>query len=80
MSTPPAAADPTIERHRQRLEESLAKLRKALRHWQVLSAEYEAFREELQGLPDGASREEMVSSAPSPPPRWVWESLLSGMR
>ncbi|KAH8153616.1 uncharacterized protein LAJ45_02429 [Morchella importuna] len=61
MSTPPAAADPTIERHRQRLEESLAKLRKALRHWQVLSAEYEAFREELQGLPDGASREEMLA-------------------
>lgn len=57
----PPPPDPTIERHRQRLDESLAKLRKALRHWQVLSAEYEGFREELQALPDGASREEMVS-------------------
>ncbi|KAI5851321.1 Prefoldin subunit-domain-containing protein [Morchella snyderi] len=57
----PPLPDPAIERHRQRLDESLAKLRRALRHWQVLSAEYEAFREELQGLPDGASREDMLA-------------------
>lgn len=57
----PVTTDPTLERHRQRLEQSLEKLRKALRHWQIFSAEYEAFREELQALPADASREDMVS-------------------
>lgn len=60
---PPTAPDIGLERHRLRLELSLEKLRKALRHWQIFSAEYEAFREELQALPAGASREDMVSHA-----------------
>jgi unconventional prefoldin RPB5 interactor 1 len=51
----------TLEQHRQRLEESLAKLNKALDNWRVYSYEYEAFREELQALPERATREQMVS-------------------
>lgn len=58
---PSTAPDIGLERHRQRLELSLEKLRKALHHWQIFSAEYEGFREELQALPAGASREDMVS-------------------
>lgn len=58
---PPTAADIGLERHRQRLELSLEKLRKALQHWQIFSAEYEAFREALQALPARATREDMVS-------------------
>jgi unconventional prefoldin RPB5 interactor 1 len=56
-----ASIEQSLERHRQRLEESLEKLKKALRHWQISSAEYEALREELQALPEDASREDMVS-------------------
>jgi len=59
----PARTLPTaIEAHRLRLEESLAKLRKALDNWRIYSFEYEALREELQALPVGASHEAMVSS------------------
>lgn len=36
-----------LERHRQQLEDSIAKLQKALRHWQTWDAEYEALKEEL---------------------------------
>lgn len=71
---PPTAPDIGLERHRQRLELSLEKLRKALRHWQISSAEYEAFREELQALAPGASREDMVSCAALP--RGTWPGLL----
>lgn len=67
---PSTATDIGLERHHQRLELSLEKLRKALLHWQIFSAEYEAFREGLQALPTGASREDMVSCGvrfPAPP-------------
>lgn len=50
----------TLEQHRTRLEASVGKLRKALRQWQTYSAEYEGFKEELQELPENASRESMV--------------------
>ena len=50
-----------LEDQRCRLEASLTKLRKALDNWRIYSFEYEAFREELAALPEGASREDMVS-------------------
>jgi len=56
----PVEIERSLELHRQRLEASLEKLRKALRHWQISSAEYEALREELQTLPGNATREDMV--------------------
>ncbi|RPA97371.1 hypothetical protein L873DRAFT_1691182 [Choiromyces venosus 120613-1] len=56
----PVEIERSLELHRQRLEASLEKLRKALRHWQISSAEYEALREELQTLPSDAMREDML--------------------
>ncbi|PUU79873.1 Prefoldin subunit-domain-containing protein [Tuber borchii] len=56
----PIEIERSLELHRQRLEASLEKLRKALRHWQVSSAEYEALREELQTLPGNSTREDMM--------------------
>ncbi|KAF3918239.1 hypothetical protein ABW21_db0200380 [Orbilia brochopaga] len=51
------------ERQRLQLEESVAKLRKALKHWQVHSAEYEGLKEELLALPKQAGRDEMLAIA-----------------
>ncbi|KAB2574789.1 Udp-galactose transporter like protein [Lasiodiplodia theobromae] len=39
-----------LERHRLRLEEQIAKLRKSLQHWQTWDAEYEGLKEEIQGF------------------------------
>lgn len=39
-----------LERHRLRLEEQVAKLRKSLQHWQTWDAEYEGLKEEIQGF------------------------------
>jgi unconventional prefoldin RPB5 interactor 1 len=36
-----------LERHRQLLEDNIAKLRKSLQHWQTWEAEYEGFKEEI---------------------------------
>lgn len=51
-----------LEQQRIRLEESVSKLRKSLETWRTWSAEYEAFREELQALPEDASRDDMVGN------------------
>ncbi|KAA8894868.1 Prefoldin subunit-domain-containing protein [Sphaerosporella brunnea] len=56
----PHSLPAALEQHRRRLEESLANLNKALDNWRVYSFEYEAFREELQALPEGATREQML--------------------
>lgn len=48
------------EAQRKQLEQSVEKLRKALKQWHVQSAEYEGLREELLDLPKGAGREQMV--------------------
>ncbi|KAG0125061.1 Prefoldin subunit-domain-containing protein [Tuber indicum] len=56
----PIEVERSLELHRQRLEASLEKLKKAIRHWQISSAEYEALREELQVLPSDATREDML--------------------
>lgn len=49
-----------LEQQRLRLEESVANLRFSLATWRNWSAEYEAFREELQELPEDVSRDDMV--------------------
>ena len=36
-----------LERHRQRLEDNVEKLRKSLQHWQTWEADYEGLREEI---------------------------------
>ncbi|EWC44693.1 hypothetical protein DRE_06589 [Drechslerella stenobrocha 248] len=51
------------EKQRLQLEQSIAKLQKALKHWHVQSAEYEGLKEELLALPRTASRNDMLAIA-----------------
>ncbi|KAK6512463.1 hypothetical protein TWF481_001349 [Arthrobotrys musiformis] len=51
------------EKQRQQLEASVAKLRKALKHWQLHSAEYEGLKEELLSLPKAAGRDKILAIA-----------------
>ncbi|KAK6333108.1 hypothetical protein TWF718_010931 [Orbilia javanica] len=51
------------EKQRQQLEASVTKLRKALKHWQVHSAEYEGLKEELLSLPKTAGRDKILAIA-----------------
>ncbi|EXF78937.1 hypothetical protein CFIO01_09948 [Colletotrichum fioriniae PJ7] len=46
-----------LEKHRLQLEDSVAKLQKALQHWQKWDAEYESLKEEIESVPQPASRE-----------------------
>ncbi|KAI5808678.1 Prefoldin subunit-domain-containing protein [Peziza echinospora] len=52
----------TLEQQRSRLEALGEKLQKALRLWQTYSAEYEGYKEELEELASGASREDMIEA------------------
>jgi hypothetical protein len=60
-----AERDPMVdlEQHRLRLEETVAKLRKSLQHWQTWEFEYEALKEEIQRFKDQLSTEDMVQHA-----------------
>ncbi|KAK1993367.1 hypothetical protein LX36DRAFT_643231 [Colletotrichum falcatum] len=49
-----------LERHRLQLEENVAKLQKALLHWQKWDAEYESLKEEIESVPQPASREDLA--------------------
>ncbi|KAK6508560.1 hypothetical protein TWF506_010645 [Arthrobotrys conoides] len=51
------------EKQRQQLEASVTKLRKALKHWQIQSAEYEGLKEELLSLPKTAGRDKILAIA-----------------
>ncbi|KAK6527154.1 hypothetical protein TWF281_010347 [Arthrobotrys megalospora] len=51
------------EKQRQQLEASVTKLRKALKHWQIHSAEYEGLKEELLLLPKTAGRDKILAIA-----------------
>jgi len=53
-----------IELQRQRLEESVAKLRKSLQHWRTWDAEYEGLKEEL-AVSNSRTEEDCVSSVSS---------------
>ncbi|KAL2417737.1 hypothetical protein ABEF95_003012 [Exophiala dermatitidis] len=52
-----------VEQQRTELESNIAKLRKALRHWQTLEIDYEGLKEEFLGLPDDAPAEECLQAA-----------------
>ncbi|KAK1672303.1 Prefoldin subunit-domain-containing protein [Colletotrichum godetiae] len=49
-----------LEKHRLQLEDSIAKLQKALQHWQKWDAEYESLKEEIESVPQPASREALA--------------------
>lgn len=49
-----------LERHRLRLEENVAKLRKSLQHWQTWELEYEGLKEEIQRLKGQPTTEDIV--------------------
>ncbi|KAK1726810.1 hypothetical protein CaCOL14_009267 [Colletotrichum acutatum] len=49
-----------LEKHRLQLEDSVAKLQNALQHWQNWDAEYESLREEIESVPQPASREALA--------------------
>lgn len=48
-----------LERHRRQLEENVQKLQRALQHWRMADAEYEQLKDEVEGLPDNASDEDL---------------------
>jgi unconventional prefoldin RPB5 interactor 1 len=49
-----------LERHRVRLEENVAKLQKALQHWQTWDAEYEGLKEEILAYNGDPKAEDIV--------------------
>ncbi|OTB17475.1 hypothetical protein K445DRAFT_316092 [Daldinia sp. EC12] len=51
-----------LERHRQKLEENVTKLSKALDHWKQWKQEYDALRADVKSLPSAASRKELRST------------------
>ncbi|KAI1374203.1 Prefoldin subunit-domain-containing protein [Hypoxylon crocopeplum] len=51
-----------LERHRQKLEENVGKLSKALDHWKQWKQEYEALRTDVKSLSQSASREELSAT------------------
>jgi len=52
-----------LEKHRQLLEDNIATLRKALRHWQTLDAEYDGLKEEILSVEPTPNRQQLVSIA-----------------
>lgn len=50
-----------LEKHRQLLEDNIAKLRKSLQHWQLWEAEYEGFKEEILAADPPPNREQLVA-------------------
>lgn len=50
-----------LERHRVQLEGNISKLQKSLRYWQTWEAEYEGLKEEILGLGDRHTHEQLVS-------------------
>lgn len=51
-----------LERVRLLLEDNIAKLRKSLQHWQTWDVEYEGLKEELDELPESATKSEIVAA------------------
>lgn len=52
-----------LERHRQRLEENIVKLRKSMVHWQIWEAEYEGLKEEILDAKSTPTREMLLAIA-----------------
>ncbi|KAJ9606144.1 hypothetical protein H2200_009105 [Cladophialophora chaetospira] len=70
------AALARIERQRKELETNIAKLRKALRHWQTLEIDYEGLREEFLGIPQDSNPEECLKAAKDSKPELLDENEL----
>ena len=49
-----------LERHRQALEQNVAKLRTALQHWQAWEIEYEGMKEDILKFRDNPNELELV--------------------
>ncbi|KAK5076055.1 hypothetical protein LTR64_008501 [Lithohypha guttulata] len=52
-----------VESQRAELESNVAKLRKALNHWQTLELDYEGLKEEFQELPEQTTKREYLDAA-----------------
>jgi len=50
-----------LERHRQLLEDNIAKLRKSLQHWQTWEAEYEGLKEEILATKPLPERQQLLT-------------------
>ena len=50
-----------LECRRKQLEDAVAHLRKSLQHWQTWEAEYEGLKEEILGLGNDPSMENLVT-------------------
>ena len=68
-----------VEEQRRALEASIAKLKKALRHWQTLEIEYEGLKDEFTMLPSGASAGEFLQAAQHFGPELVEETELRSL-
>lgn len=51
-----------VDAQRAELESNIAKLRKALRHWQTLEIDYEGLKEEFMALDDDATIDECIQA------------------
>lgn len=51
-----------LENHRVKLEENVARLKAAMRHWQTWELEYEEMKEEVLGLPEKQDLAELVGA------------------
>lgn len=49
-----------IEEERLKLEQNVAKLQRALRHWQDQDLEYEELKEEIETLPEQPGEHDLV--------------------
>lgn len=49
-----------LERHRQLLEDNIAKLRKSLQHWQTWEAEYEGLKEDILAADPTPNRDQLL--------------------
>ena len=61
MATVDTAAN--LDRLQAQLEDSIDKLKVALKHWQTYEAEYEGLKEDLQALPQPHDGAKLVNDA-----------------
>jgi unconventional prefoldin RPB5 interactor 1 len=65
-----------IEAQRTELEANIAKLRRALRHWQTLEIDYEGLKEGFLGVAENSTAEECAAAAKDSRPEVVGETEL----
>jgi unconventional prefoldin RPB5 interactor 1 len=59
MAAPIRDSFPNIEKQRLELEENIARLQKALEHWQQWDAEYESLKEQIEELPTPVAQKDL---------------------